>query len=352
MSPLSPVRVRGWSAARILFLAFPLAAVAFAIVAASPRPAFGRPSKPAPAASAPADSPSAAPSASADVEADDEPGLELHFTDGPQSIELGHSVTLALPESDRFLDHADADLVLRKMGNLHNEDVLGIVAPKNHEADWFAVIEWADEGHVKDDEPVDADKLLKDMREAQEEANKDRKEQGFKELSIDGFQVRPSYDKGKHHLSWALIVRDTDGASVNFNTRILGRASFVSIDLVTDPKQLETFRGEAMTLLDATTFAKGQRYEDFDGKTDKVAEYGLAGLIAGGVGLGALKLAKVGLIASFWKVIVGALLAAKKAILLAFAAVAAFFKRFFGKKKEAAPLPAPGLPPDGPPPAA
>jgi uncharacterized membrane-anchored protein len=240
------------------------------------------------------------------------------------------------------------------MGNLHNEQVIGLVGSKDPDADWFAVIEWLDEGHVKDDEAVDADNLLKEMRGAQKEANEERVKEGFKALTLDGFQVSPAYDKAKHHLSWALVVSDKDGKSVNFNTRILGRSSYVSIDLVTDPAKLETFRGEAMTLLDATTFSPGQRYEDFNSKTDKVAEYGLAGLIAGGVGLGALKLAKIGLIAKFWNVILGVLIAAKKAVFVAFAAVAAYFKRIFGGKKKSAPDmagPPPAAPPPGAPPA-
>jgi len=241
------------------------------------------------------------------------------------------------------------------MGNLHNEGVLGLVAPMRDEDDWFAVIEWVDDGHVSDDEKIDADKLLGDMRDAQKEANEERVKEGFKALTLDGFQVSPAYEKAKHHLSWALIVSDVDGKSVNFNTRILGRASYVSIDLITDPTKLEMYRGDAMTLLDATAFSKGQRYEDFDKKTDKVAEYGLAGLIAGGAGLAALKLAKVGLIAKFWNVILGVLLAAKKAIFLAFAAMGAFFKRIFGGKKKAAtaagaPAPMPDVPPGPPPP--
>ncbi|HEY2517714.1 MAG TPA: DUF2167 domain-containing protein [Polyangiaceae bacterium] len=227
----------------------------------------------------------------------------------------------------------DADKVLKRMGNLHNDNVIGLVAPKEKGADWFAVLDWQDEGHIDDSEAIDAEKLLADMREGLAEANPERVKQGFKELALDGFQVKPSYDKGKHHLAWALVVSDADGKSVNFNTRILGRASYASIDLVTDPTQLDTYRGEAETLLDATTFAKGQRYEDFNRKTDKVAEYGLAGLVAGGVGLGALKLAKIGLIAKFGKVILAGLLAMKKAVVIAFAAVAAYLKRLFGRKE-------------------
>jgi len=116
-----------------------------------------------------------------------------------------------------------------------------------------------------------------------------------------------------------------------------------------------TFRGVALTLLDATTFAKGQRYEDFDSKKDKVAEYGLAGLIAGGAGLAALKLAKIGLIAKFWNVILAALIAAKKALFVGLAALGAWVKRLLGgKKKGTAPATEmTALPPEapGPPPA-
>jgi uncharacterized membrane-anchored protein len=326
--------------------------VAFALVGTVSSPALA---KPKPAASAPSGAPADSAEEAADPNAP--PPVELHFTHGPTNVDLGHSLTLALPATDRYLAHDDADKVLKKMGNLHNEDVIGLVAPNDPDADWFAVIDWTDEGHIKDDEAIDADKLLKDMREAQTEANEERTKQGFKALSLDSFQIPPAYDKAKHHLSWALVVSDADGKSVNFNTRILGRTTYASIDLVTDPGLLEKFRGEAMTLLDATTFSPGQRYEDFDSKKDKVAEYGLAGLVAGGIGLGALKLAKIGLIAKFWNVILGVLIAAKKAVFVAFAAAAAYFKRLFGGKKkapEAPPAPAaiaagPPEPPAGPP---
>ena len=259
-------------------LSFALFLVTFALCAGSSRDASAGKPRPAPAPAA-----SAAPTGEAEEEADPSapPLPDLHFTEGPKAIDLGHSLTLALPASDRFLGSEDADKVLRKMGNLHNEDVIGLVAPKDDAADWFAVVEWVDEGHVSDEEPIDAKKLLEQMSDAQKEANPERVKEGFKALTIDGFQVDPAYDKSKHHFSWALIVSDSDGKSVNFNTRILGRTSFASIDLVTDPTKLETFRGDAMSLLDATTFAKGQRYDDFDSKKDKLADYGLAGLIAG-----------------------------------------------------------------------
>jgi uncharacterized membrane-anchored protein len=69
-------------------------------------------------------------------------------------------------------------------------------------------------------------------------------------------------------------------------------------------------------------FKEGSRYADFDPKVDKVAKYGIAALVAGGVLAGA---AKLGAFKLLW---VG-LLAAKKFIILGVIAVVAFFKKMF-----------------------
>ena len=53
--------------------------------------------------------------------------------------------------------------------------------------------------------------------------------------------------------------------------------------------------------------------------TDKIATYGLTGLVLGGVGLGVVKAAKVGLLAAFWKPILAFFVAAKKVIIAAHA---------------------------------
>jgi uncharacterized membrane-anchored protein len=64
-------------------------------------------------------------------------------------------------------------------------------------------------------------------------------------------------------------------------------------------------------------FSGGHRYADFIPGTDKVAEYGIAALIAGGLA------AKAGL----FKVLLGALIALKKLIVLGLVAAAAFLRR-------------------------
>jgi uncharacterized membrane-anchored protein len=278
----------------------------------------------------PADDP--APSAAAPA-ASDEPQPRYHWKSGPDTLDLGHDIALKLPADHAFLAPPEAAQLLEKNGSFHNEDLLGLVVGKSDDSKWFVTIRYMDEGYVKDTESIDADALLKAMKEGTEEANEERKQRGFAPFHVQGWSEPPRYEKGVHHLVWALTVVGDDGESVNFDTRVLGRHGIVSLNLVCDPAELAADKPEVAALLAGTTFKAGARYEDFDSKKDKVAEYGLAGLILGGVGLGAAKLVKIGLLAKFWKVILATLIAAKKVIFLAIAGAAAFVKRMFGRKK-------------------
>jgi uncharacterized membrane-anchored protein len=73
-------------------------------------------------------------------------------------------------------------------------------------------------------------------------------------------------------------------------------------------------------------FKEGSRYADFDPKVDKVAAYGIAALVAGGIA------AKFGLFKLLW---IG-LLAAKKFVIIGAIAVAAFVKKLFNRGDKAA----------------
>jgi uncharacterized membrane-anchored protein len=262
-----------------------------------------------------------------------EPATPSPWRQGPTQVDLGHDIDLALTERHAFLPKEQANKVLEANGSFHNDDVLGIVAPADHGTDWFVVIQYEAEGYVKDDESIDADELLKDLREGNDAANEERKEKGFSVLNLDGWSDPPHYDKAQHHLVWALIVSDPEGKSVNHNTRILGRRGFVSLTLVTDPSKLATFKPEAAALLGGTQFRSGARYADFDSSKDKVAEYGLAGLVAAGAGLSAAKLIKIGLFAKFWKLILVGIMAGKKFIVLGLIALGALVKKWMDRSR-------------------
>ncbi len=255
---------------------------------------------------------------------------------GPKKVSLGHDIEVNLPDGYAYLPPGPASKLLEKNGSFHNENLLGLITSNDPKEEWFVVTRFEDSGFVKDDEKIDADELLSDLRDGAEEANKERKERGFDALTVEGWSEPPRYDSAKHQLVWALIVSHAEGKSVNFNTRVLGRRGYVSLNLVTDPALLSQYRARAATLLSATQFGSGARYEDFNEKTDKVAEYGLAGLVLAGAGLGAAKMVKLGLLAKFSKVIIGALIAGKKLIVAGLIALGALLKRFFGGRRDKA----------------
>ncbi len=98
-------------------------------------------------------------------------------------------------------------------------------------------------------------------------------------------------------------------------------AACSSSSVIAGIDQLDQINQAAPQILSMVNFQQGNRYADFDPKTDKVAAYGLAALVAGGI------LAKVG----GFKLLIGLLLAAKKFVIIGVAAVVGFFKRLFGR---------------------
>ncbi len=271
----------------------------------------------------------------AEPQAEEAEGPRYNFKDGPMTAEPGHNLQVEVPEGYMFLGMPDADRFMKANGSLHNDDLLGVVLPTTDEqGDWAAIIRFEDEGHIDDSEKVDGDELLKAFQENAPEMNKERVAAGFKALQIKGWRQAPHYDLKNHQLVWGLNVLaegETEFA-LNYNTRILGRTGYASVNFVTDASRFDDEKKYADALLAGTSFKPGSQYADFNGKTDKVAEYGLTGLVLGGAGLGLAKAAKIGLLAKFGKVILGGLLALKKAIIPLIIGIGALFKKIFGRK--------------------
>lgn len=277
------------------------------------------------------------PSQGSEAAAQEEPGPVFNWKPGPRQVELGHELTLELPEEHLFLEKDEAAKLMEMNGSFYNDNLLGVVTSKDETSSWVVIVRYEDEGYIKDDEALDAQEILTSIQEGTEEANKEREERGFKPLHVKDWSEAPHYDKARHHLIWALEAFSDNGTSVNYSTRVLGRRGFVSMNLVVDPVGLADSKPHMAKLLESTRFNPGARYEDFQEGTDKVAEFGLAGLVLGGAGVGAAKLVKVGLFAKFWKVLLGILVAGKKGIVVLFVGAAALLKRLFGKKETEAP---------------
>ncbi|HEX4824693.1 MAG TPA: DUF2167 domain-containing protein [Candidatus Polarisedimenticolaceae bacterium] len=250
----------------------------------------------------------------------------------------GGIATIRLPESFRFIGaEGSRRLLTEGWGNppVATEGVLGMLIPTAtsplSKEGWGVVITFDEDGFVNDDDAakIDYDKMLSEMQKGMAEANAERKKQGYEAVTLIGWAERPSYDAAAHKIYWAkeLAFEGKGKHTLNYNIRILGRRGVLVLNAVSGIDQLPAIRQETQSLLSAVEFNEGHRYADYLPGKDKVAKYGIAGLIVGGV---ATVAAKAGLFKMLW---VG-LLAAKKFIFVGIVALFAWLKKLFTKSNE------------------
>jgi uncharacterized membrane-anchored protein len=168
-----------------------------------------------------------------------------------------------------------------------------VIAPDS----WGVIITFEEDGYVKDDDAakIDYDDLLKEMKEGTKAASEQRRKSGYPAIDLVGWAAPPRYDAQAKKLYWAKELRFEGGEdnTLNYNVRILGRRGVLVLNAVAGMPQIAEIEKATPTILAAVDFNSGHRYADFNASSDKVATYGIAGLIAGGV------LAKTGLLAKF-----------------------------------------------------
>ena len=255
----------------------------------------------------------------------------LNYQKGEITLK-GGLAKIRVPEEFRFLDSKDANTVLSRLwGNPPDSTTLGLIVPAKisvaSEEAWAVIITYDEDGYVKDDEAekMDYDKLLKQKREDTNEDSKRREKAGYGSIDLVGWATPPRYDKGTHKMYWAMELKFGGNSenTLNYNIRMLGRRGVLVLNAVAGMSQLQEIESAAPAVLAMVDFQEGHRYTDFNASTDKVATYGLAALVIGGLA------AKGGL----FKGLIVAALAAKKLLIVAAVAVAAWLKKVFGKKE-------------------
>lgn len=234
----------------------------------------------------------------------------LHFRTGQIQVPEAKAHFQLGPEF-RYLDKADARRVLEQFwGNPEDDSVLGMVVPASTslaaDDSWAVVVTYSDEGYVSDEDAakIDYDGMLKDMQGATREANAEREKAGFGRVELVGWAVPPRYDAASKKLYWAKEL-DFNGAAqhtLNYDIRVLGRHGYLSLNAVAGMGELQQVQAGMQQLLPMTEFDSGARYADHNPSTDKVAAYGVAALIGGGLAAKTGLLAKLGLLlAKGWK---------------------------------------------------
>lgn len=244
----------------------------------------------------------------------------------------GGIASLQLNKEFYYLSPGDTERVLTEgWGNPPGFKTLGMIVPAavSPLADngWGVIISYRNDGHISDDDAakIDYADLLTQMQADDEEDNKERRDAGYAGVRLLGWAEPPSYDQATHKMYWAreLKADDASQTTLNYSIRVLGREGVLELNAVAAMADLQTIKQETPKILAFTNFTDGNRYADYDSSTDKLAPYGLAALVAGGIAAKAGLFAKIGV----------ALLAFKKFIVIGVLAIAGFFGKLFRRKR-------------------
>lgn len=244
-------------------------------------------------------------------------GIEWEL--GPCVGKLGNVAEIQVPEGLAFTARPGTLKFLAMGQNLTGDTEVGMIM--GGDGNWFVVFQFEDSGHVKDDEKddIDADDLIDTLKRGVDAANAEKKRRGWEPLELVGWYKPPFYDPRTNNLTWSISLRARSGTSLNWTTKLLGRTGTMSANLVAGPEQMVDVLPQFEELIAGFGYVDGHKYAEFK-PGDKLAEYGLTALIAGGAGAVAVK---TGLFAKFWKLILAGVVA-----------IGAALKKLFGFGKK------------------
>ena len=243
---------------------------------------------------------------------------------------VGSMAEVTIPKGWRFTDGNGTRSLLKMYGNLPGDSELGMLTTEGH-GPWV-IFEFDDSGYVKDDEKneLDADAMLKSLKEGQEIGNERRREMGLEELQLLGWAVPPRFNDKTKNLEWALRIGSKNGQSINYSTRLLGRNGVMEVDLVCGPEEMDTLVPQYQSIIAGFQYVTGNSYAEYR-EGDKVAKYGLTALVAGGAAVAA---GKMGLFAKLG----GIFAKMGKAVIIVIAGIGIAIKsligKLFGKKEQ------------------
>jgi uncharacterized membrane-anchored protein len=158
------------------------------------------------------------------------------------------------------------------------------------------VYEWFPVGYIKSDDwgDIDVDDFLAQMRKNDAEANQIRAQKGLPTITTTGWRQQPQLNLDTHTVLWSINGIDSSGSEiVNFVALKLGRYGFEKLIWIVEPANANK-TNDLLLAIANHRFNDGARYTDYVASTDHAAEYGIAGLVAGALGVKLLKVAGIG----------------------------------------------------------
>lgn len=207
----------------------------------------------------------------------------LSGADGYQ-VEASHS-TVKPPAGFSTLLGKDAqryEYLINGVEFAHTEIVM--YSPTDHVE---VAIEFLPEGFVKDNDwsDIDPDDFLKQLIDRQRKANKVRAANGQAPFDIIGWLEKPSYDEATHTAHYVLELSNDQEHWPNPVAVKLGREGYHKFIWVGDMEQYKKDGPQVLAaVLDSHSYDEGYRYADHKAG-DKIAAYGIAGLVAAVAGV-------------------------------------------------------------------
>jgi uncharacterized membrane-anchored protein len=243
--------------------------------------------------------------------------------------DLNGIAQLQIPRGYQFAGADDTRTIMTAMHNSVSGQEVGFIAPIDKDSSWYVTFEFDKSGYVPDDEKgsLDANAILKSLRDGQVEDNKSRRAKGWSTLTVLDWVQKPHYNELTHNLEWSFRLQNSDGnIGINYNTRYLGREGVMDVTLVVDPASYDETLSKFQNVMNGFEYNQGHTYAEYR-PGDKKAAYGLTALIVGGAAAVAAK-------AGLFKWLGASILAFWKLILAGCVAIGALFKKLFSGKKE------------------
>ena len=218
--------------------------------------------------------------------------LEILNYDTTGSVTIGLGLAkFEIPKGFKYLNGKQSEYVLHDLWGNPPSETLGMIFPEEANnivpTTWAIEITYDEDGHVKDDDAKDIkyDELLEQMQKEVKEINPERKKQGYPTFQLTGWASPPYYDEKEKKLHWAkrILFEGDSTETLNYNIRVLGRKGVLILNAIGTMDQLAKIKSQINPILANINFNDGNKYADFDSNADKVAAYGIGGLIAGGV---------------------------------------------------------------------
>jgi uncharacterized membrane-anchored protein len=200
-------------------------------------------------------------------------GAAVNWISGPQTMSVGNYADIQVPQGYRWVDGQAARAVLEGQNNPVPDDLIGVMVPDSGK--WWAVVEFAPDGYLKDAKEFSSPVAAKYAETA---LNDQRTKQGLSSITSLDWQSKPVYDDQAHTLTWSLQVQTASSKALDERLVMLGRHGILQITAVqpypfTDAPFMKGLASDV-------SFKDGERYADYQ-TGDKIARIGMAELITG-----------------------------------------------------------------------